>query len=821
MKKLSGFFRKFSSARRPLRAFTVLFAAFLMAVAFSPVGVRAEYGYDLPWLWPVPGSFKINCLDYYYNGGIHNSGQCMDIGANGHTAADDRLDVVSATSGRVLYIQKSYNESSNRGAGWGNYVIVQSGGINIVYAHLKEILCDYGNVNAGDVLGKMGNTGNSTGVHLHLQAYPADEGQNSTKIPVFEQYRQNPLYMERFSFLKGLEKTSERYAEWISTYYTALSGSYYTFTGGETLPQEYPLTPVSAIVTAVNAAGAPVRNAPAADVGEVTATVPVDEQVAVTGYYTDAYGERWLFLEEERNGGRWVSAKDVGFYSYRFGITLEEGIYPQGSYGTFGELRFGGTLRSANRIVSYTAKILSGDRTVASYTRPTDGKEVSLSSIAGGLGISSLSDGSYRFVLTAAEEASYPEADTAVQSGTLVESEFTISASLADTVPPSVGAIRLTSLTPEKISLSVTVADNRGVDRVVVTVSGEENGEAEEYLCALAEGGEYVLTVPASDLPGAGAYTLKAEAFDLNGNSAFSERKVSLPTPAAGEVWYVIETVKIRNGPGLKEQYLGTVTKGNSITVTEIVEADGHLWGKHSKGYSALREVNGDEFTSYVSGYLYSVSFDLNGGTDAIPAPVNKRYGEEITLPADRPEKEGEAFLGWATDSGADAAEYTPGGPYAANASATLFAVYGTAGSPDAPTEIQPKSDSGLFVGDGYLFVPQDKRKAADLLAELEKSDGVSVYSPAGEKLNDSDATVGTGAKIVSEAEGQVHQTLTVVILGDVDGDGVVTATDAESILKFSNGMAVATDPTVRAAADVNRDGKLTSADAYLALVKS
>ena len=112
------------------------FLAALMTVALllnvmpyvDRVSSAETTSYDRPWLWPVPGSYKLNSLDYYYGGGLHNQGQAIDVGANGYTGSN-RLDVVSATDGTVHYIQSKYDETSNKGSGWGNFLLATLGAI--------------------------------------------------------------------------------------------------------------------------------------------------------------------------------------------------------------------------------------------------------------------------------------------------------------------------------------------------------------------------------------------------------------------------------------------------------------------------------------------------------------------------------------------------------------------------------------------------------------------------------------------------------------------------------------------------------------------
>ena len=56
-------------------------------------------------------------------------------------------------------------------SGYGNLVIISHGnGVETYYGHCSSITTSVGkSVTAGDVIAKVGSTGNSTGSHLHLE----------------------------------------------------------------------------------------------------------------------------------------------------------------------------------------------------------------------------------------------------------------------------------------------------------------------------------------------------------------------------------------------------------------------------------------------------------------------------------------------------------------------------------------------------------------------------------------------------------------------------------------------------------------------------
>jgi murein DD-endopeptidase MepM/ murein hydrolase activator NlpD len=116
----------------------------------------------------LPDSVLIDCSDFVMpcQGAITSS-----FGPRRyryHFGTDLRVhigdSILSAFSGRIRIIDYEAR-------GYGNYVVVRhDNGLETVYAHLSEVLvAENQDVKAGDLIGLGGNTGRSTGPHLHFE----------------------------------------------------------------------------------------------------------------------------------------------------------------------------------------------------------------------------------------------------------------------------------------------------------------------------------------------------------------------------------------------------------------------------------------------------------------------------------------------------------------------------------------------------------------------------------------------------------------------------------------------------------------------------
>jgi murein DD-endopeptidase MepM/ murein hydrolase activator NlpD len=96
-------------------------------------------------------------------------------------AAEQGSDVIAPADGIVVF-------AGNAGAGYGNKVVLNHGfGLQTHFAHLDQILVELGaRAKRGEVFAKVGNTGRTTGAHLHYEVRLLGVPQNPEKF-IFEE----------------------------------------------------------------------------------------------------------------------------------------------------------------------------------------------------------------------------------------------------------------------------------------------------------------------------------------------------------------------------------------------------------------------------------------------------------------------------------------------------------------------------------------------------------------------------------------------------------------------------------------------------------
>ena len=102
---------------------------------------------------PAPGSIETQ--------GIHGFNG-VDLASRGGA----HIPIVAAASGQVII-----SKNSGWNGGYGNYVVIKhNNGTQTLYGHLTSSAVEVGEtVDQGEVIGAMGNTGKSTGTHLHFE----------------------------------------------------------------------------------------------------------------------------------------------------------------------------------------------------------------------------------------------------------------------------------------------------------------------------------------------------------------------------------------------------------------------------------------------------------------------------------------------------------------------------------------------------------------------------------------------------------------------------------------------------------------------------
>ena len=82
------------------------------------------------------------------------------------------VDIAAARGTKVLASSSGIVKTAKRSASYGKYIEIRhdNNNTNTIYAHLSRISVKSGQkISAGDVIGKVGSTGRSTGSHLHFE----------------------------------------------------------------------------------------------------------------------------------------------------------------------------------------------------------------------------------------------------------------------------------------------------------------------------------------------------------------------------------------------------------------------------------------------------------------------------------------------------------------------------------------------------------------------------------------------------------------------------------------------------------------------------
>lgn len=138
--------------------------------------LRATVGQQQEKLAHIPSVLPINVKDYTMSSGY---GYRRDP-IYGSSKFHEGLDFAAATGTPVFATADGEVEIAKREVGYGNCIDINHGYNYLTrYAHLSEILVKEGEkVKRGQMIGKVGSTGKSTGPHLHYEVRFKGEAQN-------------------------------------------------------------------------------------------------------------------------------------------------------------------------------------------------------------------------------------------------------------------------------------------------------------------------------------------------------------------------------------------------------------------------------------------------------------------------------------------------------------------------------------------------------------------------------------------------------------------------------------------------------------------
>ncbi len=262
-------------------------------------------------------------------------------------------------------------------------------------------------------------------------------------------------------------------------------------------------------------------------------------------------------------------------------------------------------------------------------------------------------------------------------------------------------------------------------------------------------------------------------------------------------------------GTGPTPMIFGTPLTAPAVTRTGYTFND---WQPHVPAFVPSSDTT---FTAQWSANTYTVHYDANGGSGST-ASSSHTYDTPKTLTNNGFSKPGYSFTGWASSAG--------GLPLFADGDTVMNLI---AGQNDAVTLYAVwKLDAALTAGQGVSTVVDN---TAGLIYGLEPgitgndfaNNFVEVVGDARLVVTQNSGGFGTGTTVdlVDNTTGDIIASYTILIFGDVNGDGTVDSLDAGLMVDVENYLINWDDPAFgvfRQAGDLNGDGKVDAMDAGL-----
>lgn len=205
-----------------------------------------------------------------------------------------------------------------------------------------------------------------------------------------------------------------------------------------------------------------------------------------------------------------------------------------------------------------------------------------------------------------------------------------------------------------------------------------------------------------------------------------------------------------------------------------------------------------------------TISFNLSGGVGDVPTAQSGTYGTQIFLPSSEGfTRAGYSFLGWGVSPNSTEPLH---GFNVGLADETLYALW--------------VADAALLPGIGSITLVDDNKSlilgiSPGTSQEDFISQCVKIRGDAYLRLLPTQNGFGSGSRIqlINNADNQVIHTYTLVIFGDVNGDGLVDSMDAVALVDYENFVYSGdflSEDLFKLVADLNGDDAIESSDASI-----
>ena len=387
---------------------------------------------------------------------------------------------------------------------------------------------------------------------------------------------------------------------------------------------------------------------------------------------------------------------------------------------------------------------------------------------------------------------------------------------IADTTAPVISNARITSITTSGYTVSCDIQDDTQIAEIKFPTWTANTGDNSidqddiEWPEVSFDGKTATYNVQICNHNyETGRYKTHIYAFDVFGNrSAYLFENIYVPSES--EKYTIVYNSNGGNdAPESHSDYISVKlsdnipTRSNYSFVGWATSADA-ICAEYYPGETIKPE---SDLTLYAvwQPNAYTVTLDPDGGVCGIPAITayyNEIYG---TLP--EPTRDGFAFDGWFLADGTLVTESTICTMTADHTLTAHWTAVETSGA------LTAKADSGAMVDRerGFVYgLAFGVTEAALREQYLDIADGTHI------EIERVTAAIGTGTvlHLVDDTTGDELESFTVVIFGDVTGDGLLNSSDVTEIRSVNAGIITyEADSAQFFAADVTRDGNVNSSD--------